>query len=134
MALISDILLIAGALGAAFYCIVLSRKLSRLGNLDTGMGAAIATLSAQVTDLTRTIDKAHAAARASSVSLDEVTRRAQDASRKLELQMASLHDLPKAVASKPAKAPARRRAPKAATPRREAASIAATAPLAEPTA
>lgn len=118
MALISDILLIAGALGAAFYCIILSRKLSKLGNLESGMGRAISALSTQVTDLTKTIDKANATAKASADNLIEitkraedvakrseevtrqsadVTKRAEDTSRMLELQMAAMHDLPVAT-------------------------------------
>ena len=51
MALIADILMTAGALSAAFYCIVLSRRLTRFNDLEKGIGGAVAVLSAQVDDL-----------------------------------------------------------------------------------
>ena len=41
MDLIADIFLIAGALGAGFYCIVLSRRLSRFTDLENGVGGAV---------------------------------------------------------------------------------------------
>lgn len=94
MALIADILLIAGALGAAFYCFVLSRRLTRLTNLEDGVGGAISGLSSQVTDMNRALDRAQAEARASAAALEDSTRRAEAAARKLELMIASLHDLP----------------------------------------
>lgn len=121
MSLIADILLIAGALGAAFYCIVLSRRLSRLSNMETGMGGAISVLSAQVTDMTRTLERAQAAARTSSASLEDATARAEKAAQRLELLLASLHDLPDAptapkaapkAAPKPAPAQAEDAAPR----------------------
>ena len=56
MDLIADIFLIAGALGAGFYCIVLSRRLSRFTDLENGVGGAVAILSQQVDDLTRALD------------------------------------------------------------------------------
>lgn len=94
MALISDILLIAGALGAALYCVVLSRRLSKFTSLEDGMGAAIATLSTQVSEMTATIDRAQSSAQNSTKSLEESTRRADAAAGRLELLLASLHDLP----------------------------------------
>lgn len=97
MDLISDILLIAGALGAAFYCFVLSRRLSRFTNLDTGVGGAIAVLSAQVDDMTRTLGKAQGMAGDSTVSLQLLTERAEGVARRLELLVASMHDLPAAA-------------------------------------
>lgn len=94
MDLIADALLAAGALGAAIYCIVLSRRLKRFNNLQNGMGGAVAVLSAQVDDMTKTLEKAQGAAGASAAQLSDLTKRAEAASRKLELMMASLHDLP----------------------------------------
>ncbi|WP_422075531.1 hypothetical protein [Tranquillimonas rosea] len=100
MALIADILMIAGALGVGFYCFVLSRRLSRFTNLEKGMGGAIAVLSAQVDNLTRSLEAAQAAASGSGESLKELTVRAEDLARRLELQVAALHDLdPDAVAT-----------------------------------
>ncbi|MDJ0825795.1 MAG: hypothetical protein QNJ16_09860 [Rhodobacter sp.] len=99
MDLISDILLIAGAVGAAFYCIVLSRRLSRFTDLDKGVGGAIAVLSAQVDDMTKALDAAQGTANGSTDSLEMLTDRAEDVARRLELLVASMHDLPDATAS-----------------------------------
>lgn len=94
MALVSDILLIVGALGAMAYCVVLSRRLKKFNDLETGVGGAIALLSAQVDDMTKTLENARKIAHSSVLSLDGVTERAEAASKRLELLMASLHDLP----------------------------------------
>jgi hypothetical protein len=93
MGLIADILLIAGALGAAVYCLVLARKLSRLTGLESGMGGAIAVLSGQVDDMTRVLAGAQAAAQTSSERLGQLTARAEETARRLELLLASMHDL-----------------------------------------
>jgi len=98
MELISDILLIAGAVGAAFYCFVLSRRLSRFTNLEKGVGGAIAVLSAQVDDMTRTLSQAQGSANGSTVTLQALTERAEDVARRLELLLAAMHDLPEAPA------------------------------------
>lgn len=94
MTMIADILLGAGALGAAVYCLVLSRRLRQLTQLDSGMGGAIAVLSAQVDDMTRTLGRAQDAARDSASSLDSQTRRAEAAVERIEILLATLHDLP----------------------------------------
>lgn len=97
----SDVLLGAGALGAAVYCGVLANRLKRFNNLENGMGGAVALLSAQVDDMTRTLDLARKAAGHSSETLTALTERAEAASRKLELMLAALNDLPEAMASDP---------------------------------
>ena len=94
MTMIADIFLGAGALGAAVYCLVLSRRLRQLTQLDSGMGGAIAVLSAQVDDMTRTLGRAQDAARDSASSLDSQTRRAEAAVERIEILLATLHDLP----------------------------------------
>lgn len=91
--MIADTLLAAGAVGAAIYCLVLSRRLKKFNNLQDGMGGAVAVLSAQVDDMTRTLEQARKAAGRSSRELTELTERAEDVSRKLELMLASMHDL-----------------------------------------
>jgi len=55
MALIADVLLIAGCLAAAFYCWVLSVRVRRLTDMDTGVGAAIASLSTQVDEMQKVL-------------------------------------------------------------------------------
>ena len=96
MTLIADIVLAAAALGAALYCAVLSRRLERFNQLDGGMGGAIAVLSAQVDDMTRAISTARAAAQESSGSLASLTERAEAAAHRIELLLASMHELPEA--------------------------------------
>ena len=94
MNLISDILLSAGAFGAAIYCYVLSGRLKKFATLETGMGGAIAVLSAQVDDMTKALDQARGAATGSASSLENLTSRAEAAAARIELLLASLHDLP----------------------------------------
>ena len=94
MELIADILLVAGALGAGFYCHVLGRRLSRFNDLENGVGGAVAVLSAQVDDLTRTLRDAQTTASGSMESLDGLTDRAEHVAKRLELLVASMHDLP----------------------------------------
>ncbi|TMM52495.1 hypothetical protein [Sulfitobacter sabulilitoris] len=111
MDIIADILLVAGALGAGLYCLVLGRRLNRFNDLEKGVGGAVAVLSAQVDDLTKTLSAAQATAAASAKSLTELTRRAEDMSRRLELQMASLHDIPDRPMAAPPKAESKAPAP-----------------------
>lgn len=94
MDLIADILLIAGALGAGLYCIVLSRRLNRFTNLEKGVGGAIAVLSSQVDDMTKALDEARTATNSSASSLQALTGRAEGVAQRLELLVASMHDLP----------------------------------------
>lgn len=105
MELISDILLVAGSFGAAVYCFVLSNRLKRFTTLESGMGGAIAVLSAQVDDMTVALEKARSAANRSAESLETLTSRGESVARKLELLVASLHDLPDPAAT-PTTAPA----------------------------
>lgn len=104
--MVSDILLGAGALGAAAYCAVLARRLKRFNNLENGVGGAVALLSAQVDDMTRTLDLARKAAGHSSDTLSALTERAESASHKLELMLAALNDLPDPPVPAPAPEPA----------------------------
>ncbi|MBK5934070.1 hypothetical protein C8N32_10979 [Rhodovulum imhoffii] len=94
MGLIADFLLIAGALGGAVYCNLLARRLRRFNDLERGMGGAIATLSAQVDDMTRALEAARRTAGESSASLQDLTVRAEDVARRLELLVASVQTLP----------------------------------------
>jgi hypothetical protein len=93
---IADILMAAGAIGAGLYCFVLSRRLRRFTDLEQGVGGAVAVLSAQVDDLTRALTRADAQARASVATLGGVTDRAESAAGRIELLLASLHDMPTA--------------------------------------
>lgn len=94
MQLIADILLASGAFGAAIYCYILAARLKRLQTLETGMGGAIAVLSAQVDDMTRALESARGAADSQMKSLEALTSRGDGVAARLELLLASMHDLP----------------------------------------
>ncbi|WP_368345189.1 hypothetical protein [Pelagovum sp. HNIBRBA483] len=94
MEFVANIFLAAGAFGVTLYCVVLSRRLKRFSDLETGIGGAIAALSRQVDDLTKLLEAATVAAYSSAGSVEETTKRAETAARRLELLIASLHDLP----------------------------------------
>jgi len=94
MTLIADMFLIAGAIGAGFYCYVLSRRLRRFTDLEKGVGGAVAVLSVQVDELAGSLKSAQSAASGSVATLTDVSDRAEAAARRLELLVASLHDLP----------------------------------------
>jgi hypothetical protein len=98
MTLIADFMLGLAAMAAALYCYILAGRLKKFTTLETGMGGAIAVLSAQVDDMTRALEKARSSASASSNALDDQVRRAEAAAARLELLLASLHDLPEEAA------------------------------------
>lgn len=91
---IANIFLAGGALGAAAYCYILSQRLKQFTNLEKGVGGAVAVLSAQVDDLTRALTRAQGRAGESASSLAATSDRAEAATQKLELLLATLHDLP----------------------------------------
>jgi hypothetical protein len=94
MQMIADILLGAGALGAAFYCLVLSRRLKKFTRLESGMGGAIAVLSSQVDQMTKVLEAAQVAARNSADTLEAKTARGEKVAERLEIILAAMHDLP----------------------------------------
>lgn len=81
---LSDILLGAGALAAAFYCVVLSRKLNRLTGLDQELGGAIALLSQQVDEMTGALEAAQNTATGARDELSELTNRAEEIASRLQ--------------------------------------------------
>lgn len=99
--MISDILLAVGALGAGLYCLTLSRRLSRFTDLEKGVGGAVAVLSIQVDELTRALDAAQKASGASVSRLDGMNQKAEEAAARLEILLASMHDLPGSATSRP---------------------------------
>jgi hypothetical protein len=105
MDLVADILLAAGALGAGLYCFVLSRKLTRFTDLETGVGGAVAVLSAQVEDLQKALEAAQNSASHSNDSLSTLTERAEGAAKRLELMVAALHDVPSGPAKQTQETP-----------------------------
>lgn len=101
MDFIADILLLSGAVAAASYCFVLAGRLRKFTDLEKGVGAVVAVLSAQVDDLSRLLDQAEGRAKTSAEALIAASARAEVARDKLDLMLAALHDLP-ADAPKPA--------------------------------
>lgn len=93
MELVADIFLGAGALGAGLYCLILARRLNRFNDLEKGVGGAVAVLSAQVDDLTKTLVAAQTTSANAETTLTELTTRAEATANRLELMMASLHDI-----------------------------------------
>lgn len=125
MDFIADIFLAAGAIGAGVYCFVLGRRLNRFNDLEKGVGGAVAVLSAQVDDLSKTLTAAQQTATLSAETLTNLTGRAEEMSRRLELQMASLHDIP----AQPAPAVEPEAAPQKAAPPAPAPVSTPTAPM-----
>ncbi|MCC6006249.1 MAG: hypothetical protein JJU40_01065 [Rhodobacteraceae bacterium] len=94
MPYLSDLLLLAAALGAGLYCHLLARRLRRLSRLDAGLGAAVVALSAQVDAMTAALGQTREGAEGQARQLAEAGHRAEAAARRLELLIAALHDLP----------------------------------------
>lgn len=128
MELIADILLAAGALGAGFYCLVLSRRLKRFHDLEKGVGGAVAVLSSQVDDLNKSLVSARQMSDGSSKALEQLTGRAEYVAQRLELMMASMHDIPEAAERAPA--PAAEPAPEAVSEETDALAAAYEADIA----
>jgi len=99
MQLIADLFLAAGACGAAVYCFVLSRRLRKFTDLEDGIGGAVAVLSVQVDDLVRALNRAQLSAESSVGSVAASTRSAEAAVQRLEILIASLHDIPDPAAA-----------------------------------
>jgi hypothetical protein len=88
----ADILLICASLGAAIYCMVLSRRLTRLGSFDKGIGGAIAVLSAQVEEMKTALGAAKAGTDGAERQLEDLVGQAREISAELEMMIAACHD------------------------------------------
>jgi polyhydroxyalkanoate synthesis regulator phasin len=91
-ALVADILMIAASAGAATYCMILSRRLSRLTSFDKGIGGAIAVLSAQVDEMKTALAETRLGTDDARTHLQDLVRQARDISGELELMIAACHD------------------------------------------
>jgi hypothetical protein len=94
VAILADFLLIIAAIGASVYCHILSSRLKRFNALESGMGGAIAVLSSQVDEMTAALAKARNAADGSTDGLAALVQRAEASAARLEMLLASTHDLP----------------------------------------
>lgn len=97
MGFVFDIAIAFGAFVAAAYCMVLSRRLRALSQLDGDVGAAIAVLSQQVDALTRALQAASQASTQAEASLALTITRAETATRNLELMLAAGRAAPQAA-------------------------------------
>lgn len=84
---------IAMSLPLAVYCFVLSRRLRRLNNLETGLGGAIAVMTSEISRLDQSIRRARAEASTASTEL----ARTIDASRNEKAYWALQSELSKAA-------------------------------------
>lgn len=89
----ADILLILATMGAATFCLILSRRLSRLSRIDNGLGGAIAVLSAQVDDMSKALAETKSGSENSLARLEELNAEARRLLEELELTMSACHDL-----------------------------------------
>lgn len=94
MSFLADITLAGAAFAAAFYCLILSRRLRKFTDLESGVGNAVALLAVRSGEMDKTVKAAQATAAQSVKRLEEVSARAEAAARHLELLVASLHSLP----------------------------------------
>ena len=100
----ADLILLLGTVGLAVYCFALSKKLRRFSDLEKGVGGAIAALSVQVDGMTEALQSAKNVATKSNNSLEALTGRADGVARRLELLVASMHDLPSVPSNGPSTA------------------------------
>lgn len=89
---LADLLLMTGSLGAAAYCMVLSRRLTRLGSFDKGIGSAIAVLSAQVEEMKAALSDVKAGSDGAGQQLNDLVGQAREISAELEMMIAACHD------------------------------------------
>lgn len=92
----ADILLIVATLGAATYCFILSRRLTRLSRIDNGLGGAIAVLSAQVDDMSKALAETKSGSEGSAQRLETLNIEAKTLLEELELVMSACHDVDQA--------------------------------------
>ncbi len=89
MDIVIDLAIALGAIIAAAYCLLLSRRLRALTRLDGDVGRAIAVLSKQVDDLTTALGAAEQQNSTAGTALGQQITQAEAAARRLELLMAA---------------------------------------------
>lgn len=88
----ADILIICASLGAMIYCMILSRRLSRLTSFDKGLGGAIAVMSSQVEEMKAALKEAKSGTDGAGTQLSDLVVQAREISSELELMIAACHD------------------------------------------
>ncbi len=89
----ADIMLISATLGAGIFCLILSRRLTRLSRIDNGLGGAIAVLSAQVDDMSKALAETKSGSEGSATRLEELNTEARTLLEELELMISACHDV-----------------------------------------
>ena len=84
MELIADGVLILAATVAGLYCLVLSRRLHSLTQMESGLGKAITGMSEQVEEMKRALAEAKSSTEESAQALAEQVRIAEGVASKLE--------------------------------------------------
>lgn len=88
----ADILIIFASLGAMAYCMILSRRLSRLTSFDKGLGGAIAVMSSQVDEMKAALKEVKSGSDGAGVELQDLVHQAREISSELEMMIAACHD------------------------------------------
>lgn len=88
----ADILVIFASLGAMAYCMVLSRRLSRLTSFDKGLGGAIAVMSSQVDEMKAALKEVKSGSDGAGTQLSDLVFQAKEISSELEMMIAACHD------------------------------------------
>jgi hypothetical protein len=130
MDLIMNGLLLTATLFAGLYCWVLSGRVRALKSLDSGLGAAIVTLTRQIELARGTLEEARSAARDGRADLSQLVARGDATAAQLRILLAALKDHDPAVAPMAAPTTASATAP-VAEPAARAADV-ASAPIPSP--
>ncbi|MEJ6393019.1 DUF6468 domain-containing protein [Gymnodinialimonas sp. 2305UL16-5] len=88
----ADAIVIFASLGAMVYCMILSRRLSRLTSFDKGLGSAIAVMSSQVDEMKAALKEAKAGSDGAGQQLHDLVHQAREISSELEMMIAACHD------------------------------------------
>lgn len=97
----ADVMLIAATFGAGLFCLILSRRLTRLSRIDNGLGGAIAVLSAQVDDMSKALAETKSGSEGSATRLQELNAEARALLEELDLMISACHDVGEAPVSAP---------------------------------
>ncbi len=93
MELIADGVLILAATVAGVYCLVLSRRLHSLTQMESGLGKAITSMSEQIDEMEEALARAKSSTEESAQALGEKLRAAEQVAKRLEelLEAAEAH-------------------------------------------
>lgn len=93
LSLFSDILLLAGTIGLAVYCRVLTGRLKAFNDIDSGLGGTIAELSRQVDEVRIALEAAMRTGESRGAEIDAACERADDRIGQLEMLVAAAEDV-----------------------------------------